>query len=299
MATAPAVLPELAAILRMRFAASHTTRFRYSEPVYLEPHVIRLRPRSDCFQRLLEYRLKVTPAPEVLSEGLDADGNVVAHAWFAGLSESLTVTSEFEVETLRTNPFDYLVIGEGSQELPIKYPAPLRDRLAPSLARPNGADPGVAEFIRPIMARSERQALAFLSGLNQAIHEGYRVTVREHGEPLPPARTLAAEQVACRDLAALFMDCCRALGIAARFVSGYQDQRSKSRFMHAWAEVYLPGGGWRGYDPTQGLAVGDRHIAVAAANLPSVVTPIRGSYRGDAVAVPLEAEVRVSQTDMS
>lgn len=280
----------------MRFAASHTTRFRYSEPVYLEPHIIRLRPRCDCFQRLLEYRLKVTPAPELLSEALDADGNVVAHAWFAGLTESLAVTSEFEVETLRPNPFDYLVIGKGARKLPIEYPEPLRDRLAPSLVRPAGADPAVDELIGPIMARSDRQAVAFLSELNQAIHEACRVTVREHGEPLPPARTLAAEQVACRDLAVLFMDCCRAVGIAARFVSGYQDQRSNSRFMHAWAEVYLPGAGWRGYDPTQGLAVGDRHVAVAAANLPSVVSPIRGSYRGNAVAEPLEAKVRISRT---
>ena len=283
----------------MRFAVSHRTRFRYSEPVYLEPHVIRLRPRCDCFQRLLEYRLKVTPAPELLSEGLDADGNVVAHAWFAGLTESLAVTSEFEVETLRSNPFDYLAIGDGARRLPLEYPAPLRDRLAPSLARPDGADPAVEEFIRPIVAQSESQPLAFLSGLNQAIHETWTTNVREHGEPYKPARTLVAEQVACRDLAVLFMDCCRAAGIAARFVSGYQEQgmSADSRFMHAWAEVYLPGGGWRGYDPTQGLAVGDRHIAVAAASVPSVVSPIRGSYRGDAVAVPLEAEIRISQTD--
>ena len=283
----------------MRFAASHTTRFRYTEPVYLEPHIIRLRPRCDCFQRLLEYRLSVTPEPELLSEALDADGNVVAHAWFAGLTESLVVTSEFEVETLRTNPFDYLVIGEGARKLPIEYPEPLRDRLASSLARSDGEELAVDEFIRPIMARSECQALAFLSELNQLIHETWTATVREHGEPYKPGKTLASQEVACRDLAVLFMDCCRAAGIAARFVSGYQEQDTGtgSRFMHAWAEVYLPGGGWRGYDPTQGVAVGDRHVAVAAANLPSVVSPIRGSYWGNAVAAPLEAEVRISQAD--
>lgn len=281
----------------MRFAASHTTRFRYSEPVHLEPHTIRLRPRCDSSQRLLEYRLKVSPKPELLSQTLDADGNVVAHGWFSGLTQALAITSEFEIETLRINPFDFLVIGEGAERLPVEYSATLRERLAPSLARPAVPDPAVDEFIRPIVARSERWTLPFLSGLNQAIHEVFTVTVREHGEPFSPAQTLSAKQVACRDLAVLFMDCCRAVGIAARFVSGYQEQGSGTRFMHAWAEAYLPGGGWRGYDPTQGMAVGDRHVAVAAASLPSAVSPIRGSFRGNAVAEPLDAEVRICRTD--
>jgi len=281
----------------MRLVATHTTRFRYSAPVYSEPHVIRLRPRCDSFQRLLRYRLKVTPEPELLSEALDVEGNVVAHAWFSGLAQALHVTSEFEVETLRINPFDYLVIGDGAGRLPFEYSVALRERLAPSLARPAGADPAVDEFMRPILAQSGRQPLAFLSALNQAIHESHAVTVREHGEPLLPAQTLAAERVACRDLAVLFTDCCRAVGIAARFVSGYQEEGRGARFMHAWAEVYLPGGGWRGYDPTQGLAVADRHVAVAAGNSPSDASPIRGSFRGDAEAAPLKAEIRINRSD--
>lgn len=281
----------------MRFVASHTTRFRYSAPVYLEPHVIRLRPRCDSFQRLLRYRLTVTPEPKLLSEALDVEGGVVAHAWFSGLTQALDVTSEFEVETLRINPFDYLLIGDGAGTLPFEYPVTVRDRLAPSLARPAGADPAVDAFMRPILARSGRQPLAFLSALNQAIHEACSVTVREHGEPLLPAQTLAAGRVACRDLAVLFMDCCRAVGIATRFVSGYQEQGSGARFMHAWAEVYLPGGGWRGYDPTQGLAVADRHVAVAAGSSASDASPIQGTFRGDAEAAPLKAEIRISRSD--
>ena len=281
----------------MRFVASHTTRFRYSEPVYLEPHIIRLRPRCDSFQRLLRYRLKVTPDPESLSEALDVEGNVVAHAWFSGLTQSLDVTSEFEVETLRINPFDYLVIGDGAGRLPFEYSATVRDRLAPALARPAGADPAVDDFMRPILARSGQRPLAFLSALNQAIHEACSVTVREHGEPLLPAQTLAAGRVACRDLTVLFMDCCRAVGIASRFVSGYQEQGSGTRFMHAWAEVYLPGGGWRGYDPTHGLAVADRHVAVAGGTSPSEASPIQGSFRGNAEAAPLKAEIRIGPSD--
>lgn len=281
----------------MRFLASHSTRFRYSAPVCLEPHVIRLRPRCDSFQRLLRYRLGVTPEPELLSEALDVEGNAVAHAWFSGLTQLLEVTSEFEVETLQINPFDYLVIGDGAGELPFEYSVSVRERLAPSLARPDGADPAVDDFMRPILARSGCQPLEFLSALNRAIHEAFSVTVREHGEPLLPAQTLAAGRVACRDLAVLFMDCCRAVGLAARFVSGYQEQGSGTRFMHAWAEVYLPGGGWRGYDPTQGLAVADRHVAVAAGTSPSDASPIRGSFRGDAEAAPLKAEIRINRSD--
>lgn len=279
----------------MRFLARHTTRFRYTAPIYLEPHTIRLRPRSDSWQRLEHYRMVIDPEPSLLSEVLDSEANSVAHAWFSDLTDSLVIRTEFEVETLRVNPFEYLLLGRGSMRVPVEYPQELRASLSSALARSEPRARAVDEFANRIAERSGRRTTEFLTLLTEELHDRYRVVVREHGDPLPPSETLAAEQVACRDLAMLFADCCRSVGIASRFVSGYTASESGAddHHMHAWAEVYLPGGGWRGYDPSLGLAVADRHIAVASAAAASRAAPTTGTFRGDATAEPLAVEIAV------
>ena len=280
----------------MRFIARHITRFRYTAPVFLEPHAIRLRPRSESSQRLVRFRMAIDPQPFQLSEVLDSEGNSVAHAWFSELTDSLVIRTEFEVETSRVDPFDYLLLGEGSMRVPVEYPAALRTSLAGGLARSEPDASPVDDFARRVAKRSGNVTLKFLTLLNEEIHDRHRLIVREHGDPLPPGETLATERVACRDLAVLFADCCRSVGIASRFVSGYtaSETEADDHHMHAWAEVYLPGGGWRGYDPSQGLAVADRHIAVASASVASCAAPTSGSFRGDAVAGPLEVEIAVN-----
>ena len=279
----------------MRFLARHITRFRYTAPVNLEPHAIRLRPRSDSWQRLERYRMTIEPEPSLLSEALDSEGSSVAYAWFSKPTDSLVIRTEFEVETLRVNPFDYLLLGEGTMRVPVDYPQDLRESLSSALARSEPRARAVDEFANRIAERSGSRTAEFLTLLNESIHDRYRLVVREHGDPLPPSATLATKQVACRDLAVLFADCCRSVGIASRFVSGYTARESGAddHHMHAWAEVYLPGGGWRGYDPSLGLAVADRHIAVASAAAASRAAPTTGSFRGDAAAGPLAVEITV------
>lgn len=279
----------------MRYQVRHTTRFRYSEPVFLEPHTSRLRPRCDSAQRLTRYRLDFDPEPSVLSETEDAEGNDVTHAWFAGMTQALTVRSEFAVETLRDNPFLYLLLNEAAMRVPVAYPDAIRAQLEASLDPVGNAGHRLQGFVQPVVAQTNGETLPFLTALTGKIRDTHSVIVREHGEPLEPEETLRRGKGACRDLAALFMGCCRSLGIATRFVSGYQDagQDSGSNHMHAWAEVYLPGAGWRGYDPSQGLAVADRHIAVAASAIPRLAAPIYGTYRGAAQSEPLQAEISI------
>jgi transglutaminase-like putative cysteine protease len=134
--------------------------------------------------------------------------------------------------------------------------------------------------------------------LQQRIAESCQYIVREVGDPLPAEVTLTQRKGSCRDLTVLFMEACRALGIAARFLSGYHvpltDQIHR---LHAWAEVYLPGGGWRGYDPTAGLAVGDPHIVVAAGSTPRMAAPISGSFRGENITATLEVEIQLRPAD--
>jgi len=252
----------------MRFSVVHTTRYRYDAPVHLEPHTFRLRPRDDGSQRLLRYALAISPAPAGQATLLDREGNVVTQAWFSGPIESLQVRSEFEVETLRENPFDFL-LAQSDRQLPVIQ-----------------GDGTVAEFARSIAEAANHQTLPFLTSLSQTLNRRVRQILRREGPPLAAAATLAAAEGSCRDLAALFCDVCRAAGLAARFVSGYERDASlqENGELHAWAEVYFEGGGWRGFDPSRGLAVADSHIAVAASIEPHLAAPVSGTFRGAAAS---------------
>lgn len=272
----------------MRFRVRHTTTYSYSDAVFVEPHTLRLRPRSDPAQTELSYRLTIDPAPVRLSHVLDSEGNSVAYASFEGSTSKLAIVSQLEVETLRRNPFDFLW-RERAERLGFQYSE------ADSLARFLHADATRMEPTAWALARSGGDTLAFLTLLNERIYESIAVTVREKGEPYCAAETLQRGAGACRDLAVLFCCCCREAGLAARFVSGYHagDADAKERHLHAWAEVYLPGGGWRGFDPTIGLAVADRHVALAAAAKPTDAAPITGSFRKTGAACEMRSDLQL------
>jgi transglutaminase-like putative cysteine protease len=269
----------------MRFRIRHETHYRYGAPVALGPHVLRLRPREDGVQRLIGFDLEIFPAPATRCVALDAAGNVVEHAWFAGQTRELRIVATAEVETLRRNPFDYV-------------PAERDDNAAPLLAAYGGAGqaPEVEAFAAAASARAGPGAVAALDALNQAIHARVHREIRDDGRPAQTAaETLALGRGACRDLTVLFMACARALGYAARFVSGYRrgDLARPDRHLHAWAEAYVPGGGWRGWDPVEALAVADAHVALAAAPGQDGTMPVSGAYRGEASAA-LEYAVRIA-----
>jgi transglutaminase-like putative cysteine protease len=262
----------------MRISVVHSTVYRYQDPVHPEPHTFRLRPREDAAQHLVRFTLEISPSPAGMSECLDQDGNVVTEAWFNGPLTELAARSSFEVETRRQNPFDFLPNGK-----PAAYPEPLRSALVPYLEAGDPAGP-VSGFARAIAEAESLDTLPFLTALNQRLFESFHHVTRDDGPAHPPEITLREREGTCRDLAVLFCSACRSMGIAARFVSGYEREAAlQSRAdMHAWAEVYLQGGGWRGYDPSQGLAVATAHVAVAAAADPRLAAPISGLYRGAA-----------------
>jgi transglutaminase-like putative cysteine protease len=254
----------------MRISVVHSTEYRYDAPVFQEPHTFRLRPRSDASQNLLRYSIEISPTPAGRSWCLDQDGNVVLEAWFHEPMEKLSVVSSFEVETTRENPFDFLARGG--------EPA---SALQPYLA--GDVEAAVTEFARSIEGGD---TLSFLWQLNGVLFQQFAHTIREDGPAEEAGTTLAARSGSCRDLSVLFCAACRSRGIPARFVSGYEREAAYQApsHMHAWAEVYLPGGGWRGYDPTAGVAVSTTHVALAAAADPREAAPIGGTYRGAAKA---------------
>jgi len=268
----------------MRIALDHSTIYRYDAPVFLEPHVIRLRPRADGSQRLLRATLRIEPAPVGTNDFLDQDGNVATCAWFAGAVSELAVHSSFEVETLRENPFDYILPSTHLFSLPLVYGERLASALAPYLTPGDSAE--VKQFALDLASQNGWRTLDFLNALTRTLYERSTHIVRDEGPPLPPEETLSGCTGSCRDLAVLFSASCRYLGIPARFVSGYECWAGfvGHAYMHAWAEVYLEGGGWRGYDASRGLAVSTAHVAVAAAADSELAAPVTGTFRGKAKA---------------
>ena len=158
----------------MRIAVVHTTLYRYSVPVYLEPHIIRLRPREDALQRLEAWTLDINPTPVGRTECLDQDGNTVVRAWFDSLTAELSLRSRFTLETLRDNPFDYLLTATDTQ-LPMEYAVPLRAPLEPYL-HPDPS-PAIRLFAQSLAAECGWQPIAFLSALNQRLFDTDRKSV--------------------------------------------------------------------------------------------------------------------------
>jgi transglutaminase-like putative cysteine protease len=280
----------------MLFTIDHTTEYRFTRPVFLEPHQLRFCPRSDGAQRLARFDLHIEPMPAGKTQSLDAEGNLVTLAWFNEVHDRMVLRATSEVETLRENPYDYLVTPQNVR-LPVTYQPWEAALLAPARRRsavPIHVDPA-RELAEQMREASRGEVVPFLARLTETICHRFKVVHREQGSPWPPATTIEQRQGACRDLAVLWIDICRSVGLAARFVSGYQegDVDQDKRFLHAWGEVYLPGAGWRGFDPTNGLAVADRHVVVAAAADPQNAAPVAATYRGSNVEAELHADVVV------
>ncbi|MBW4520170.1 MAG: transglutaminase family protein [Scytolyngbya sp. HA4215-MV1] len=281
----------------MRYQITHTIAYQYSTSVRLQPHLVRLRPRSDSSQTLHNFSLSLSPTPIGRSELIELDGNSILKVWFAPQPvQQLEVKAISQVETYRTNPFDYLM-ESWALHLPIDYPMSQSQALQPYLgdAWVNGSDPVVAQLAQEVYAAVSGKTDLFLMELNQRIYQHCNYMTRETGDPLLPGITWSQKLGSCRDFAVLFMATCRAVGIAARFVSGYEegDPDAPERHLHAWAEAYLPGAGWRGFDPTHGLAVSDRHIALAASPISRAAAPFVGSFQGNDVQTTMSYSLSI------
>ncbi|WP_019498199.1 transglutaminase family protein [Pseudanabaena sp. PCC 6802] len=289
----------------MRYKIFHATTYSYAQTVSLLPHMLRLRPRCDIMQKLLHFQLDIDPEPANLSQIVDLDGNAIAQIWFEQPTQYLTVQASSEVETYCDNPFNYL-LEPWATRLPIDYPASYLTQLQPYLNSGQAygqsigqsiCDPIATQLAQELRHDSQDWVVTFLGNLNQRLYEECRYVIREEGAPMPAGLTWSRKEGSCRDLTVLFMEVCRAVGIPARFVSGYQegDLDSTERHLHAWAEIYLPGAGWRGYDPTHGLAVSDRHIAIAASALPIYTAPITGKLKSGNVSSSIEFSLSIQK----
>lgn len=266
-----------------RYKILHRTYYNFAAPVQLEPHALRLRPREGHELRIESSSLEITPAA-TLRWHRDAEDNSVAIATFAAPASQLLIESNVIIQQFNQAPLDFLLT-DYATNFPFAYTAEDRNLLAPYM-RPSESNTksALTEWVTNLCPQNEAiQTYAILQRLCRQIHQAMAYRIREEPGVQTATQTLSSSTGSCRDFANLFMEAARQLGLAARFVSGYLNAPPSTvdfGATHAWAEVYLPGAGWKGFDPTIGEIVGSDHIAVAVARLPESVPPIAGSFIG-------------------
>jgi transglutaminase-like putative cysteine protease len=255
--------------------------------VQLGPHTLLLRPREGQELRIEASTLQTTP-PSSLRWHRDVEDNAVAIATFHAPTSQLLIESKVIIVQYNQTPLDFLV-DEHAANYPFAYRSEDEAVLAPYLkvaAHSAGAPAALTQWVADLWKSGERiQTYALLERLGSRIQQTLSYRLREEPGVQAPAETLARGTGSCRDYAYLFMDTARRLGLASRFVSGYLNSAPSATnygATHAWAEVFLPGAGWKGFDPTIGKIVGADHIAVAVARSPESVPPVAGSFIGPA-----------------
>lgn len=268
-----------------RYKILHRTYYNFSASVTLGPHTLRLRPRESHELRIEGATIQTTP-PAKLRWHRDVEDNSVAIATFDAITSQLLIESEVILQQHNQAPLDFLV-ADYALDYPFAYTPEDAAVLAPYLNVPTHtpSDRAVlAEWVAKLWQPGEPiQTYALLQRLCSQIQQALSYQLREEPGVQSPVETLSRGSGSCRDSAYLFMEAARRLGLAVRFVSGYLHSAPSAvnyGATHAWAEVFLPGAGWKGFDPTIGAVVGTDHIAVAVARLPESVPPVAGSFIG-------------------
>ncbi len=288
-----------------KVALHHRTQYRYDKPVSLGPQVIQLRPTPHCRTPILSYALDITPADRVLNWQLDPHSNYLARAIFPSRTREFAVDVKLVADLAPINPFAFL-LEPGFENFPFTYSTEMARDLEPyRRAEPAGL------LLRAFLDRIPREpqgTISFLLGLSRRVAAEIGYTTRmEHGVQ-SCEETLSLHTGSCRDSAWLLVQVCRHLGIAARFVSGYLIQLAPDEpssdpaaptedhaAFHAWAEVFLPGAGWLGFDPTSGLVAAEGHIPLVCTPTAAQAAPIGGTV--EPAEVELAFELTVTRLD--
>jgi len=274
--------------MAIRVALKHATEYQFDRLVSLSPHVIRLRPAPHSRTPIKSYSLNVEPGKHFINWQQDPFGNYLARFVFPEKTRSLKIQVEVIAEMIVINPFDFF-LEEEVETFPFPYEDLLRRDLAPYLEICEEG-PRLKEWLANI-DHSDHQIVNFLVALNQRLQKDVQYLVRMEAGVQSCEETLDKASGSCRDSAWLLVQILRHLGLAARFVSGYLVQLKSDikaldgpagpehdfTDLHAWAEVFLPGAGWVGLDPTSGLLAGEGHIPLACTPDPSSAAPISGA----------------------
>jgi transglutaminase-like putative cysteine protease len=265
-----------------RLKIVHRTYYNFAGAVQLGPHRLLLRPRADHEVRIESTSLDISP-PASLRWVRDVYGNSVTVATFESQATQLAILSEVIVQHFNEAPLDFLV-ADYAVNYPFSYERDELPILEPYLRLQRESDIGdLQAWMQQFLSNDRVQTFTLLQRICSGIHKSFVYRSREEPGVQTAGETLASNSGSCRDFANLFMEAARFLGLASRFVSGYLHAPASTAnygATHAWAEVYLPGAGWKGFDPTVGDMTGNNHIAVAVARLPESVPPVAGSFVG-------------------
>jgi transglutaminase-like putative cysteine protease len=273
----------------VRITVDHLTEYQYERPVSFGEHSLYLRPRESQTIHVEFFDLESTPDGR-LRWVRDCFNNVVAVVSF-GPQESnrLSFRVRMRFDVAEENPFDF-ILEPRAAEFPFSYDEREKSALAPYLESEESERWPILDWARQNLGdpSKPRETISLLTDLNLAIHRSIVYERRDEEGTQSANETLERGQGSCRDVAQLFVATSRQLGLAARFVSGYLYEPVRpdgsvasnvaAGSMHAWAEVYLPGAGWRGFDPTNGLLADHHFLPAAVANVPDWVSPIQGRY---------------------
>ncbi|MGF1677950.1 MAG: transglutaminase domain-containing protein [Candidatus Methylacidiphilales bacterium] len=265
----------------MRFQIQHHTEYFYDETVGFTPQWLRLHPRLDPWLLIKSYHLQVFPSGTI-HWTRDADGNAAAKFFTMEQSRQLCVNVEMEIENTQESPFDFL-LDTHAVTLPFEYSPVERQVLSTFLKSPSNST--LRDWIQECSLEASGETVTFLTHASQFLHRAIQYQIRDEPGIQTPEETVEKKSGSCRDYAVLFNSLCGFWGLAARFVSGYlcssqhdPEHEQGAHALHAWSEVYLPGAGWKGIDPTNGVWCGNHYVPLAASVEPAETAAITGTY---------------------
>lgn len=270
----------------MTFKITHQTDYTFDSDVFLEPHYLRFRPRSMSHLELETFSIHISPDPAGHRVLQDEENNVLDFCWFNDTAKMMRITTESRIKVTDYNPFGFILYPTNYNQLPFRY-EDSQMLLLLSYLEPKPIAQSLLDYGVSVLKESKSQTLDYLTLLTRQLHEDFNVVYREEGPPLLPDSTFQQKEGSCRDLAWMQIHMLRHQGVAARFVSGYYyfEMEQPNFELHAWVEVFLPGAGWIGLDPSHGIFTGNTHFPIASSADYEHTMPVSGGFRGSATSL--------------